>query len=155
METLNLRTSVVQLYWETRNKKFSDLCKLVEEQEYWCVSDDKDVEVALSKLSNLLENGEVSAKAIIENVDSLFTVLAYIKFSKALRLITWFDDKYKENVSQNLVNIALNNKEDSNYRLLLERLMLVRNHSLLNQIYSQERFEKVKQILSQIKQEGK
>lgn len=154
-EILNLRTSIVQRYWEVENKKFAELCKVVEEQEYWCVSDDKNVEDALSKLANLLENGEVSAKMIIENADALFMVLAYIKFSKALRLITWFDDKYKEEVSQKLVNIALDNKEDSNYRLLLERLLLVKNHSLLNQIYSQERFDKVKQILSQIKQEGK
>lgn len=151
---LNLRKSVVQRYWETKNKKFSELCKIVEEHEHWCV-DDKDVEEALSKLANVLENGDVSANAILENANSLFLVLAYIKFSKTLRLLTWFDERYKENVSQMLVNMAIENKDESYYRLLLERLLLVKDFSLLNQIYSSDRFNRVNNILNNLKQENK
>lgn len=152
---LNLRKSVVQRFWETKNKKFSELCKIVEDQEFWCVDDDKDVEEALSKLANVLENGDVSANTILENANSLFLVLAYIKFSKTLRLLTWFDERYKENVSQMLVNMAIENKDESYYRLLLERLLLVKDFSLLNQIYSSDRFNRVNNILNNLKQENK
>lgn len=152
---LNLRKSVVQRFWETKNKKFSELCKIVEEQEFWCVDDDKDVKKALSKLANVLENGDVSANAILENANSLFLVLAYIKISKTLRLLTWFDERYKENVSQMLVNMAIENKDESYYRLLLERLLLVKDFSLLNQIYSSDRFNRVNNILNNLKQENK
>lgn len=152
---LNLRKSVVQRFWETKNKKFSELCKIVEDQEFWCVDDDKDVEKALSKLADVLENGDVSANTILENANSLFLVLAYIKFSKTLRLLTWFDERYKENVSQMLVNMAIENKDESYYRLLLERLLLVKDFSLLNQIYSSDRFNRVNNILNNLKQENK
>ena len=45
MVALNLRKSVVQRYWELKNKKFADLCEVVEENEHWCVDDNKDVEI--------------------------------------------------------------------------------------------------------------
>lgn len=149
---LNLRKPVVKRYWAEKNQRFAELCNIIEEQEFWC-NEDKDVEDALSRLAKVLEGGDVTPQTIMGSNELLFEVLAYMKFSKALRLISWFDETYKENVAQALVNVATQNKEMNYCRLFLERLILVKDMSLLQQIYSNERLNKVKNILENLKED--
>ena len=89
----------------------------------------------------------------MEQSNTLIFVMAYIKFSKALRIVNFFDEKYKEELSQALVIEAVKNKDKSHYRLLLDRLLFIRDFALLEKIYSRERVDKVKNILNKFKQE--
>ena len=153
MEKLNLSKKVVDRFWEQKNHNFFQIFKVLEENEYWCVDETKEVNTALLELSDLLTEASISAKDVMEQSNTLIFVMAYIKFSKALRIVNFFDEKYKEELSQALVIEAVKNKDKSHYRLLLDRLLFIRDFALLEKIYSRERVDKVKNILNKFKQE--
>ena len=153
MEKLNLSKKVVDRFWEQKNHNFFQIFKMLEENEYWCVDETKEVNTALLELSDLLTEASISAKDVMEQSNTLIFVMAYIKFSKALRIVNFFDEKYKEELSQALVIEAVKNKDKSYYRLLLDRLLFIRDFALLEKIYSRERVDKVKNILNKFKQE--
>lgn len=152
-ERLNFNQSVIKKYWEQKNEEFSKICHVVDKMEYWTADEDRDVNNALKELASVLENEDVEVQKIIEVNPQLFFVLAYIKFSKAMRLITWLDEKYQEEISQYLVRLAAEKIDESVYRLMIERLMLIKDFYLLRQIYSEKRMESIKNILNKIKGE--
>lgn len=152
IDVVSLKTSLVNRFWEDKNESLSLLFNLTEEHEYWTQDDDADFAVSLDRFSKILNQRQYSNKSLMEKEENLFLIMSYIKISKSMRLIQWLDASSKEDLSFKLLKSAIANKDDSPYHMLfVERVLLIKEFNLLNQIYGRKNLSMVRNILKKVK----
>lgn len=151
-ETLNLRKNAVDAYWRRTNIKLAEVLASIDEEEieHWCVDDEEDVKVSLTELAVLLEDesANIMAEDILDRADRVIFILAYMRFGRAVRLLVWLNETYdKERLSYALVQISLKEKNKPYYRLLLDRLLFLKNFGQLNAIYGDKNSALLEKVL--------
>ena len=153
---LALTESMIRKYWNNQDPDIiAPVLKEMDSKESWVVTRDPSVGYALKKFAEILKKETVSDEEIHKNVDYILTVLAYMNSSWAFRLLKWFDE-YRNSVLMKLViksTLSVNdyNSVMSEYltpsELFIDRMIALKNLSLISSIFSEERSNKIDSFL--------
>lgn len=143
--TLNLKKSVVSEYWKKNSSRMARAISIMETVENWIQDEDEDVSQKINELSRALVKS--SDLGITLNIDRLLFVMAYMSSGKAIRIMNWFDENFKKDLSLDFVYHAKDGIEDPVKSLLIDRLQTVKSLNLISSIFSQARTKKIDRIL--------
>ena len=155
MDALNLRKKVVGRFGEDRNAQFSAILQKMDACESWTLDENPDVLKAIDGMVKVLNDQNVSEDTIKEELENFMLVMAYMQSSKSLRLVAWFDEKYKGKLSEYIIKYSIDHISDPYSSLFYERLSIVKQLRLMKEIYSPDRIEKVKKLLNKMKESGR
>lgn len=65
-------------------------------------------------------------------------------------MMKWFDEKFANDLSADIVSSAKENEEDPVNRLLLDRLQTIKSLTLMQSIFSPARTKKILKILEEM-----
>lgn len=142
---LNLKKSIVEDYWRKTSPRMSKVISIMQDVEYWLLDEKKEVNDALTDLAKSMDHA--SRNTLIEQADAILYVMAYISSGKALRMMSWFDEKHQNGLTVDLTDLAKRNPENTHARLLLDRLQTIKSLSLMNKVFAQSRTRLIIEIL--------
>ena len=145
---LNLRKAIIEDYWENQSPRLSKVIKAMERVEFWTVDESQEVTGMLDKLSTRLDKSQ--SDSISENSNKLLFVMAYMSSGRSIRMMKWFDEKFANDLSADIVSSAKENEEDPVNRLLLDRLQTIKSLTLMQSIFSPARTKKILKILEEM-----
>lgn len=148
--TLNLKKSVVSEYWKRNSSRMARAISVMESVENWIQDEDEDVSKKINELSRAL--GKASDVGITLNIDKLLFVMAYMSSGKAIRIMNWFDENFKKDLSLDFVYQAKDGIDDPVKSLLIDRLQTVKSLNLISSIFSQARTKKIDRILKELEE---
>lgn len=144
----NLRSSMIDSFWQKKDKRMHRILGWMESMEDWMLDDNEDVANSIYALANTLER--VAEKDIVNNAEKLIEAMAYMSSPRALRLLEWFDEHFKQGgVSLKLTQKALSMKDNDRAALLLDRFNTLHRMSLLSKIFSPARTKVIVSLLQQ------
>lgn len=146
--TLNLKKSVVSEYWKKNSSRMARAISIMETVENWIQDEDEDVSKKINELSRALVKS--SDVGITLNIDRLLFVMAYMSSGKAIRIMNWFDENFKKDLSLDFVYHAKDGLDDPVKSLLIDRLQTVKSLNLISSIFSQARTKKIDRILKDL-----
>lgn len=146
--TLNLKKSVVSEYWKKNSSRMARAISIMETVENWIQDEDEDVSKKINELSRALVKS--SDVGITLNIDRLLFVMAYMSSGKAIRIMNWFDENFKKDLSLDFVYHAKEGLDDPVKSLLIDRLQTVKSLNLISSIFSQARTKKIDRILKDL-----
>lgn len=146
--TLNLKKSVVSEYWKKNSSRMARAISIMETVENWIQDEDEDVSKKINELSRALVKS--SDIGITLNIDRLLFVMAYMSSGKAIRIMNWFDENFKKDLSLDFVYHAKEGLDDPVKSLLIDRLQTVKSLNLISSIFSQARTKKIDRILKDL-----
>ena len=149
--TLNLKKSVVSEYWKKNSSRMARAISVMEGVENWIQDEDQDVSKKINDLSRAL--AKASDIGITMNIDKLLFVMAYMSSGKAIRIMNWFDENFKKDLSIDFVFRAKDGIEDPVNSLLIDRLQTVKSLNLISSIFSKARTNKIDRILKEMEHE--
>lgn len=149
--TLNLKKSVVSEYWKKNSSRMARAISVMEGVENWIQDEDQDVSKKINDLSRAL--AKASDIGITMNIDKLLFVMAYMSSGKAIRIMNWFDENFKKDLSIDFVFRAKDGVEDPVNSLLIDRLQTVKSLNLISSIFSKARTNKIDRILKEMENE--
>lgn len=150
---LNLRTSIVEDYYDKKSKRLTKILGIMKNVEYWVLDNERSVMEDVNKLADLL-NGlrEDDEYKLMENSNEILRVLAYLSCSKALFFMTWLDETFNKDIAVDFVKRAEElYDEDPEYSIHIERLDTINKINIIGNIFSNERLTKIVRILDSIK----
>lgn len=142
---VNLRTSVVQEFWKNRDERIARILGHMENVEDWQVDDQDKVIGALTRLAQRIDHS--NGKTLSNRTDALLNIMAYMKSSRAMRLLEWLDSRFHNELALQLVERATSRDDDPRALLLLERLQTLRSLALLGRVFSPSRTRLVSELL--------
>lgn len=144
---LNLKKSIVEDYWRKTSPRMAKAILVMQDVEFWLLDDKKEVNDALNDLAKSMDKADKDV--IIQQANSLLYVMAYMSSGKALRMMSWFDEKHPNGLTVDLTNLAKDNPEDIHARLMLDRLQTIKSLSLMNKIFAPSRTRLIIEMLKQ------
>lgn len=145
MSSLNLRQSVLEEHWRKKDSRLSRILGWMESMEDWMLDDDPDVMDLILAFSATLER--TTAEKIIDNADRLIEIMAYLSAPRAMRLMSWLEERFPEGVSRELLNNAVDMQGDPTADLLVDRLDTLERLSLLSRLFEPARTREIIDIL--------
>lgn len=143
----NLRKSIVENFWEKKDKRMFRILGWMESMEDWMLDENEEIANSIYALANTLER--VSKKDILNNAEELIHAMAYMSSPRALRLMEWFDEHFSQGISIELTQKALSMKDNEQAQLLLDRFDTLNKLSLLSKIFSTQRTKLIVSLLKQ------
>lgn len=143
--SLNLRKSIVEQFWQGRDPRMARILLWMESMEEWGLDDNEDFSEALLALSPKLE--QAGRGTMLEQSDSLITVMAYMSAGRAMRMMEWFDEHFPKGLSIDLIEQAQGQPEGAPAQLMLDRLRALESLSLLGKIFSPTRMRIITELL--------
>lgn len=113
--------------------------------EDWGLDEDQGFSEALLDLVPIMER--TSRQAMLDKLDEMLQVMAYMSSSRAMRLMEWFDENYQQGLSINLVEKARSQPNDPRYQILLDRLRALQSLTLLGRVFSPARTRLIADLL--------
>jgi len=147
---LNLRTSIVEDYWQRESPRLAKIIKAMEKVEFWTLDESQEVSNMLDKLSSRL--GKSNAGSISNNSEKLLFIMAYMSSGRSIRMMKWFDEQFSNSdLTEHIVREA-NKEADENpvNRLLLDRLQTIKSLTLMHSVFNPARTSKILKILDEI-----
>lgn len=148
MSNLNLRHSVIKDFWNSRDERMGIVLQWMEDMEdmeEWSLDKDPDFSRALEELAGIMERA--SRQAMLGKLDGLLNVMAYMSSSRAMRLLEWFDERYQNGLSLELIQQARQQPSDPCHQIMLDRLRALQSLSLLGKIFDPKRVHHIIQLL--------
>lgn len=142
---LNLRKSIVTEFWRNRDPRMGVVLQWMETMEDWGMDDNKEFTQALLELVPILENS--SRESVLNKLEPMLQVMAYMSSSRALRLMEWFDEHFHQGLSLNLIGHARSESNKPHSQLMLDRLRALQSLSLLGQVFSVARTRLIVDLL--------
>lgn len=143
--TLNLRQSVLEDHWRKKDPRLSRILGWMESMEDWMLDDDQEIMDAILTFSTVLERS--SSARVTENADRLIEIMAYMSAPRAMRLMSWLEERFPDGVSRELLNNAIDMQGDPTADLLVDRLDTLERLSLLSRMFSPARTREIVGIL--------
>lgn len=143
--TLNLRQSVLEDHWRKKDPRLSRILGWMESMEDWMLDDDQEIMDAILTFSAVLERS--SSARVTENADRLIEIMAYMSAPRAMRLMSWLEERFPDGVSRELLNNAIDMQGDPTADLLVDRLDTLERLSLLSRMFSPARTREIVGIL--------
>ena len=145
MSNLNLRQSVLEEHWRKKDPRLSRILGWMESMEDWMLDDDQEIMDSILSFSTILER--TSPEKIIENADRLIEIMAYLSAPRAMRMMSWMEEKFPEGISKELLNNAVDMQGDPTADLLVDRLDTLDRLSLLSRLFAPARTREIIDIL--------
>lgn len=144
---LNLRKSIIEDYWEKKSPRLSKVIKAMERVEFWTVDESQEITGMLDKMSSRLDKAQ--SDSIEDNAQRVLFIMAYMSSGRSIRTMQWFDEKFDDDLSNNIVNFAKLNQDDPVNRLLLDRLQTIKSLTLMQSVFSPQRTKKILKLLEE------
>jgi hypothetical protein len=84
---------------------------------------------------------------VLENADRLIEIMAYMSAPRAMRVVSWIEERFPDGVSRDLLNNAIDMQGDPTADLLVDRLDTLERLSLLTRLFSPARTREIVDIL--------
>lgn len=146
--SLNLRQSVLEEHWRKKDARLSRILGWMESMEDWMLDDDQEIMDLILSFSSVLER--TTAEKIVENADRLIEIMAYMSAPRAMRMLSWMEERFPEGVSRELLNNAIDMQGDPTADLLVDRLDTLERLSLLSRLFEPSRTREIIDILKTI-----
>lgn len=143
--SLNLRQSVLEDYWRKKDPRLSRILGWMESMEDWMLDDDQEIMDSILSFSSVLER--TSSSRVAENADRLIEIMAYMSAPRAMRLMSWLEERFPDGVSREILNNAIDMQGDPTADLLIDRLDTLERLSLLCRLFSPARTREIVGIL--------
>lgn len=146
LKQANLSLEESHRYWaEYDDPMIFRVVSFMESVEDWAIDGDPDTELALDQLSDTL--GEVEGLDL-ENEDAFISAAAYIKMSRALRLLQILDTARPGAASKLLIHAEeISQSTEDTPGLFLRRNIVFERLRLLSRVFSKERLTLVTKAL--------
>jgi hypothetical protein len=145
MSSLNLRQSVLEDLWRKQDPRFSRILGWMESMEDWMLDDDQEIMDSILSFSVVLER--TTSGKVLENADRLIEIMAYMSAPRAMRVVSWIEERFPDGVSRDLLNNAIDMQGDPTADLLVDRLDTLERLSLLTRLFSPARTREIVDIL--------
>ena len=145
MSSLNLRHSVVADFWSNRDPHMGLILKWRDDMEDWGLDEDPSFSEALYDLVSVMERA--ARPSMIVNMDPLLHVMAYMSSSRAIRMLEWFDERYQQGLSIDLIERARQQPNNPRHQILLDRLRALQSMSLLSKVFTPPRTRFIADLL--------
>lgn len=160
---LILSNNVVQRFWTTEDPEIlAPVLQEMDSKENWTkISRDGAVKKFLNEFTKIIASEQTLDKDICKCADNILTITAYLSSSWSFRFLKWLDD-YKNPVLNKLTITAMINSEQySDYNeeymspseLYIDRMIAVKQLSLLSKIFSPEREQMINTLLQKAENE--
>lgn len=147
--TLNLRQSLVDQFWETRDPRMRQVLEQMATAEHWNLDTKERVAEALAGLAGKLDRAR--PEAIAYCLPTLIRLMAYLSTPRAMRLLEWMSDRY-DSLSVELLAEAAD-MGDACGALMIDRIQTIKGVSLLSNIFAPERVRQVTMLLQDLADE--
>lgn len=144
--SLNLRQSLVEQFWETRDSRMRQILETMAEGEHWNLDSKERVAEGLVSLTSKLE--KATPEAIERCLRDLIRLMAYLSIPRAMRLLEWMNDRYGHLSIALLQEAAEMN--DVCGDLMVDRVQRMKSLALLSNIFAPARVKQVTELLRQI-----
>lgn len=144
---LNLKKSIVEDYWRKTSPRMAKAISVMQDVEFWLLDDKKEVNDALNDLAKSMDKAD--RDNIVQQANALLYVMAYMSSGKALRMMSWFDEKHPNGLTVDITTMAKSNPESIHARLLLDRLQTIKSLSLMNKVFAPSRTRLIIEMLKQ------
>lgn len=148
--SLNLRQSLVDQFWETRDPRMRQILEHMAVGEYWNLDSKERVAEALFGLTGKLDRAK--PEAIERCLQPLIRLMAYLSTPKAMRLLEWMSDRYDTLAVELLKEAAV--MADPCGGLMIDRIQTIKSLSLLSNIFAPDRVKQVTELLLKINNPG-
>lgn len=142
--------------WMEEDIRTSSILQTMEAVEDWVVQGTPDVEKAMQRLANAI-NQHGNSRIIGKISADLLFVLAYAKTGRAMHMLSYLDNKFQGSglrIVQAAASMAkLDEMESAEGRLMVERLEILRRIRHLSAIFSQSRLRFVIKALQEVNDE--
>ena len=142
---LNLNKSIVDQYWQKTAPRIAKVLSVMEGFEFWLVDDVKSVNDALRDLARKLDKS--SHEKLSGNAEKLLFIMAYMSSGRALRMMSWFDERFPKGLSVDLLQEARRLGEVEHGRLMIDRLQTIDNLKLINRVFAPNRTRLIHEII--------
>jgi len=135
-------------FWHAyRDPMIYRVISFMESVEDWTIDGDKDLEAAMVKLGEVLEDiGNID----LQNEDEIIQIVAYVKAGRGLRLLQSLDSAYPGAASKLLMHAEENTKSSDDIPgLFLRRNIVFERLRLLGRVFSPERFSLILKALEE------
>ena len=146
--SLNLRQSVLEDHWRKKDPRLSRILGWMESMEDWMLDDDQEIMDSILSFSTVLE--KTSSVRVVENADRLIEIMAYMSAPRAMRLMSWLEERFPDGVSRELLSNAIDMQGDPTADLLVDRLDTLERLSLLSRMFSPARTREIVGILKDV-----
>jgi hypothetical protein len=143
---LNLRQSLVDQFWETRDPQVRKLLFAMSTAEHWRLDSKEPVVVALTALTNKMEKARPDI--LVHNMDRLIHLMAYLSTPSAMLILEWLSERH-DSLALLLLEKAVQ-RDDRSGRLLIERVQTIKAMTLLGAIFSPANVKHVTQLLKRV-----
>lgn len=143
----NLRQSVIETFWNTKNPRLARILGWMETMEVWILDDRPKASGKIFELAAALER--TSTDLLAESAQELTDALAYMSSARALRLVQWMDEMFGQDASMDLMTHATDNQEvDNSAALMLDRFQRLNRLNLMGHIFAPQRSRAILDLLS-------
>lgn len=150
----------VKNYWKNESPNFiAPVLQEMDSKENWTsIMSDVNIVPLLKEFIRLVTDENLNDKALYAKTDDILTILAYMKSSWMFRFLKWLDD-YRTPVLNKLFISAVNNTNQftgivgeyiTPSELYIDRMLAIKQLSLLNHIFNEERSNMIDVLLEKI-----
>lgn len=159
MEELSLKQRELEVFWRNKSKAVYQTVKAMSSKDVWAAALMRAgvVEEALEDLCLTISDRTIADEAIIEKLDELIYIMAFLDTAACMRLIHWLENN-RNKVLYDLV-AKMRSQGYAEYEeqggftplgLLVHRLNSFRRHNHLAEIFSRQRLDIISDTLNRI-----
>lgn len=144
---LNLRNSILNQWWESKNPKTAQMLEWMKQMESWNLDEHKGFSEALFDLTKLMESS--SRDQLLRHSQNLIRVMAYMSPARAFRILEWGDSQFNKTggFSLTILEAAVSDTQKPENLLLIDRLRVLQGVILLGTVFSANRVSLIKKLL--------
>jgi len=143
-EKLNLAKKSVDFHWKTQDLRMFKILSKMEDVESWIVDDTESVATELIMFGKKLE--DVRSEKLSDKAEEVTLIMGYVFSGKSIRLLNWLDSNFP-GLSFHYVMEARHNESSEASKLLLDRLKIIKNLTLLQLVFQPMRTRLISGLL--------